>query len=125
MFFGREFFDERDHLRNAGRGMRDVLRVFDAEGFEVLQESALEFSGVLGDGDASGGSVADDLVVDVGDVHDVVERDALLTEDATEDVDVEERAKVADVAVVVDSGAAAVHAQCGCADGGEGLDLAA
>ena len=78
-----------------------------------------------GDGDAGGCGVADNLVVDVGDVHDVVERDALLTEDAAEDIDVEEGAEVADVAVVVDGGAAAVHAQCGCADWGEGLDLAA
>jgi len=44
---------------------------------------------------------------------------------AAEDVDVEEGAEVADVAVVVDGGAAAVHAQCGCADWGEGFDLAA
>src|ERR1700746_2176288 len=76
-------------------------------------------------GTPAGGGVADDLVVDVGDVHDVVERDALLAKDAAEDVDVEEGAEVADVAVVVDGGAAAVHAQCGCADWGEGFDLAA
>ena len=122
---GGEVLDERDHLRNAGGGVRDVLRVLDAEGVEVLEEGALEFGGVFGDGDAGGGGVADDLVVDVGDVHDVVDGDALLAEDAAEHVDVEEGAEVADVAVVVDGGAAAVHAQRGCADWGEGLDLAA
>ena len=58
--------------------------------------------------------VADDLVVYVGDVHDVVDGDSLLADEAAEDVDVEEGAEVADVAVVVDGGAAAVHAERGC-----------
>ena len=89
------------------------------------KKALLELGGVVGDGEVGGGGVADDLVVDVGDVHDVVDGDALLAEEAAEDVDVEEGAEVADVAVVVDGGAAAVHAERGRADGGEGLDFSA
>ena len=121
--FGGEFFDEVDHLGNAAGGVGDVLGALDAEGVEVFEEGALELGGVLGDGDAGGGGVADDLVVDVGDVHDVLDGHALLADDAAEHVDVEEGAEVADVAVVVDGGAAAVHAQGGAADWGERLDL--
>ena len=58
-----------------------------------------------------GGGVADDLVVDVGDVHDVVDGEAVQREDAAQHVDVQKGAEVADVAVVVDGGAAAVQAQ--------------
>ena len=55
----------------------------------------------------------------------MVDGDALLADDAAKHVDVEEGAEVADVAVVVDRRAAAVHAQGRCANGGEGFDLAA
>ena len=123
--FGGELFDEADHIGNAGRGVGDVLWTFDREGVEVFKEGALKLLGVLGDGKASGGGVADDLVVDVGDVHDVLDGYALLANDAAEHVDVEEGAEVADVAVVVDGGAATVHAKGGRADGGKGFDLAA
>ncbi len=122
---GGELLDERDHLRNAAGGAGDVLGVLDVERVEVFEEGALVAGGVLGDGDAGGGGVADDLVVDVGDVHDVIDGDSLLADEAAEDVDVEEGAEVADVAVVVDGGAAAVHAQRGRADGGEGFNLSA
>jgi hypothetical protein len=48
-----------------------------------------------------------------------------LAHETAENVDVEKRAEVADVAVVVNGGAAAVHAQRRCANGREGLDLSA
>ncbi len=53
--------------------------------------------------------VADDLVVDVGDVHDVFDGDALLAEKAAQHIDVQEGAEVADVAVVVDGGPAGIE----------------
>ena len=79
--FGGELLDEGDHLGDAAGGVGDVLGVLDAEGVEVFEEGALELGGVLGDGDAGGGGVADDLVVDVGDVHDVLDGDALLADE--------------------------------------------
>ena len=81
-----------------------------AERVEVFEEGPLVARRVLGDGDALRGGVADDLVVDVGDVHDVLDGDALLLEKAAQEIDVQEGAEVADVAVVVDGGAAGVEA---------------
>ena len=71
------------------------------------------------------GGVADDLVVDVGDVHDVTDGDAGEFERSAEDVDVEEGAEVADVAVVVDGGAAGVQAQGWSVRGREGFEVSA
>ena len=52
-----------------------------------------------------------DLVVDVGDVHDVTQRHSLQLEKAPQNVDMNKRAEVADVAVVVHRGPAGVHAE--------------
>jgi hypothetical protein len=71
--------------------------------------------------------VVDDLVVDVSDVHDVADGNAEEQEGAAEDVNLEEGAEVSDVAVVIDGGAAGVHAkrrawgETGLGD--EGIDL--
>ncbi len=123
--FGGELLNEGDHLGDAIRGVGDVFRALDGEGVEVFEEGLLVDAGVDVDGEIDGGRVADDLVIDVGDVHDVLRGDALLMEETAEDVDMEKGAEVADVAVVVDRGAAAVHAEGGGADGREGLDGAA
>ena len=93
------------------------------ERLHVFEEGALELGGVLGDGLVGGSGVADDLVVDVGDVHDVVDGEALQLDGAAQHVDVEEGAEVADVAVVVDGGAAAVEAQGVAVRGEEWLGL--
>ena len=68
------------------------------------------FCGVLANGDAGGGRVADDLVVHVGDVHDVLQLVAALPQEAAQQFDDDEGAEVADVAVVVNRGPAGVHA---------------
>ena len=57
-----------------------------------------------------GHGVADDLVVHVGDVHDVVEAEAAGAQPVAQDVDESEGAEVADVGEIVDRGAAGVHA---------------
>ena len=123
--FGGELLDECDHVGDALGGVGDVLGVLDGEGVEVLEEGFDVLGGVLVDGKTGGSSVADDLVVDVSDVHDVLSGNALLPDKAAEDVDVEEGAEVADVSVVVDGGAATVHAEGWCALGQEGFDSAA
>ena len=124
IFFG-QLLDERDHLGDVVGGVGDLFGELDVEGFEVLEEGLLELGGVVGDGDACVAGVTDDLVVDVGDVHDVLDGDSLLKDEAAEDVDVEECAEVADVAVVVDGGAAAVHSQRGGAYGRERFNFSA
>ncbi len=54
--------------------------------------------------------VADDLVFDVGNVHDVLELVAALLQEAAQHVHGDEGAEVADVSVVVNRGPASVHA---------------
>ena len=109
-------------MRATIEGMCSVARAMISgfstlEGVEVFEEGLLEAGGVFADGHPGGGGVADDLVVDVGDVHDVAGGDALEPEEAAEHVDLEEGPEVADVAVVVDGGSAGVHAE-GLAVGG-------
>ena len=103
---GGQALDERDHAVDVLGGAGHLLRALDAQGVHVLKKGLLEVGRVLADGHAGGGGVADDLVVDVGDVHDVVDGDAEQLEGAAENVDLQEGAEVADVAVVVDRGAA-------------------
>ena len=66
--------------------------------------------GVLLHGDAIARGIADDLVVHVGDVHDVLQLVAALLQEAPQRVDHDEGAEVADVAVVIHRGTAGVHA---------------
>ena len=118
--FGGELLDERDHLRDVLGGVGDVLRALDAEGVEVFEEGALVTCAVYS---PMGRPAAAALRMILSSTSVMFmtwsNGDALLADEAAQDVDVEEGAEVADVAVVVDGGAAAVHAQCGCADGGE------
>ncbi len=94
------------------------------EGVEVLEEGFFEAGSVFANGHSGGGCVADDLVVDVGDVHDVAGGDSLQLEEAAQHVDLEERPEVADVAVVVDGRSAGVHAERLAVGGREFLDAA-
>ena len=80
--------------------------------------------GVFLHGDAVAGGVADDLVLDVGDVHDVLELVAALLEEAAQHVNRDEGAEVADVSVVVNRWAASVHADQVVFEGTELFDFA-
>ena len=53
--------------------------------------------------------VANDFVVDVGDVHDVVEGESASAQPTAQQVVEDEGAEVADVGEVVDGGAAGIH----------------
>ena len=69
------------------------------------------------------GSVADDLVVYVGNVHHVADRSSGQPQEAAENVDLQKCTEVADVAVVVDRGPAGVHAQRLAVGSGERIQL--
>ena len=76
----------------------------------VFEKRLLVFRRVLLYGHARRGSIADDLVVHVGDVHDVMDLVSALAQVAAQNVHGHEGAEVADVAVVVDGRSAGVHA---------------
>ncbi len=120
-----QLLDQMDHLGNVGGGAAEHLRPLHGEALEIVQKGLLEARGVVGDGDAGGSGVADDLVIDVGDVHDVADRNAEQVQRAAEKIDLEEGAEVADVSVVVNSGAAGVHAQHGSVGGKQFIQLSA
>ena len=105
-------------------GAGDDFGTLDAERIEVFKKSFFEAGGVLADGLVERGGVADDLVVNVGDVHDVADGDAEQLERTAQDIDLEEGAEVADVAVIVDGGAAGVDAKRLARFRGEGFDRA-
>jgi hypothetical protein len=73
--------------------------------------------------DAIAGCVADNLVVYVGDVHDVAHRVSTLPQEPAQKVDGDEGAEVADVSVVVNGRTAGVHADFAVAQRTELLDL--
>jgi hypothetical protein len=76
----------------------------------VFEEEVLKLLGILADADAKLGGVCDDAIVDVSDVHDVLEAVSAHAKPATQDVDCNEGPEIADVGEVVDRGAAVVHA---------------
>ena len=84
--------------------MLDVQRV------GIFEKGLAILLRVLLHGDAVARGIADDLVVHVGDVHDVLQLEAALLQKAAQRVDDDEGAEVADVAVVVHRGTAGVHA---------------
>ena len=90
-------------------GPRQDVRRGDAQPREVLEERGRVARGQLGDGDALRGGVADDLVVDVGDVHDPRHRVALPVEVAAHEVGEHEAPEVAHVGGRVHGRPAGVH----------------
>ena len=120
---GGEALDERDHAVDVFCSACDLFGAFDAQGVHVFKEGALVLGAVLADGLAGSGCVANDLVVDVGDVHDVMQAEAIETGGAAQGVDVQKGAEVADVAVVIDRGAATVEAQGAAVGGKERFDF--
>jgi hypothetical protein len=91
--------------------------------FEILEERLLESSRIFADGNAGLRCVADDLVVHIGNIHHVPDGNAGETQKTAQHVDLQKRAEVADVAVVVNRGPAGVHPQCFAIGRREGLDL--
>ena len=92
---------------------------------QVVEEGRLVARGQLADGDALGSRVADDLVVDVGDVHDPGHGVAAPGQVAAQEVGEEEAPEVADVGRRVDRRPAAVDADVGRVERLEGLERAA
>ncbi len=108
--------DELDHLVDVAGGARVDVGAADAEGVEVIEEAAHDGLGELLEGDALAAGAIDGLVVDIGQVHDELDVEALPLEVPMEQVVEEEGAVVPDVRELVDGGTAGVHA------GGAGLD---
>jgi len=115
--------DQRDHVVDVLGGLGDALGFFEPqrgavvkEGFRVLGREVLERK-------AGGPGVADDLVLDVGHVHDVHQRIPAMAQIAAQNVLEGERPQIADVHEVVDRRPAGVHANRVPLGGGKGFEL--
>ena len=91
-------------------GTHEFLRLLDVERIAIFEECGLVLSRVVVNADSGFGGVTNDLVVHVGDVHDVVEGMAAKAQKAAEKVHSYEGAEIADVAVVVNCGSAGIEA---------------
>ena len=121
--FCHKIGNELRHFRNVIGGA-DQLWLLDVQRCRVFEECFFVFRRVLLHADAIAGRVANDFVVHVGDVHDVFDFVSTLAKEALEKVHSNEGAEVADVAVIVDGGAAGIHADFVVDQGVELLDLA-
>ena len=100
--------DEADDVVDVARRSRQHVRRRHPEGVGVGQEPGDPAVGELLDGLAGGARAADDLVVDVGQVHDPRHPEAAVAQVADEQVGEQERPEVPDVGRPVDRGAAGV-----------------
>ena len=111
---------KRDHLLHGldlACGTRADVGVEDTEAVHLLDEGVRELLGNLSGGAALFVGTVDDFVVDVGEVLGKRDLIALEHEVAANHVERQERARVADVDLVVDRGAADVHADLALFDG--------
>ncbi len=90
---------------------------------DVVEECLGVDGGVFADGFILGGGAADDFILDVGDVHYVVELVAVGAKPAAQDVLKSEGAQVSDVDEVVHRRPAGVHSDHISVERSEGLDL--
>src|SRR5262249_18733866 len=100
-------------------GSAHEYRLFDVQRGGVFQECLLEFGRIFLDADGVAGGVANDLVVNVSDVHRVPQVESALAEKAAKDIDRNEGAEIANVAVIVNGGTAGVHADLLCVESAE------
>ena len=102
--------DQVDHLRDVLGRQGDLFGLLQAQGSAVFIESLAVLGGVFTDRLPGLNRRFDDLVLHVGDVHDVLQDIAAPAQVASQDVLEGEGSQVADVDVVVNGRPAGVHA---------------
>ena len=115
-----ERLDHGDHGADLLGGARTHIGIEHVGGAHNADKLVRELRRNLGGGTALLVGALDDLVIDIGEVLGECDLVAARDEPATNHVKADERAGVADVDVVVDRGAAHVHADL---SGLDGLEL--
>ena len=116
--------DERDHFIDVTSRPRQDVRGGHPQRGGVGEEAGQPFLRQRIDPHSGGRSALDDLVVNVGHVHDPRHVEAAVAEIADEQVGEQERPKIADVGRPVDRGAAGVDPDTGRFERDELADLA-
>jgi len=114
-------FNQLGHLLNVVGGARVVLGALDPQSFEVGEKGFDEAVGVIAQLDTGGLGLADGLVVDVGEVHDLGDLVTRQLQSAAQNVLEEEGPEIADVGVVVHRRPAGVEAHAAFLEGLEEL----
>ena len=104
-----QLLDGLHHVGDVLSGFDQPLRGFEAQHLAILAKRLRVLCGILCDWLVQSHGILDDLVVHVGDVHDVVEPVAARPQPAAQEIDKDEAAEIADVRVIVDGRAAGVH----------------
>ena len=103
-------------------GARFDMRFAAAKRLQVVEKRGLKFSGELAQRGFIFADALDDFVLDVRDVHDVLDVVAGKFQRAADEVGEDERAPVADVREVINGRAAAIHSDFPRMERGEFLD---
>ena len=122
--FLNQRFDHGNHLRDVFRSLGFKVGAQHAQRVGIFVHGGDKTRGQLADGLAVFSGAGDDFVVDVGDVAHISERITAFAQPAGNHVKYHHHAGMAEMAVVVNSHAAHVHAHVGGVDGGEGFFLA-
>ena len=105
-----KLLDDVDDLRDVLGGLRVDGRALDAQRIGVLIVLGDEALAQFLDGDAFLVGAADHLIVDIGEVLNELDLIALVLKVAAKRVEHDERARIADVEIVVDGRAAGIDA---------------
>ena len=116
--------DEGNDVVNMVSRPRAVGRTVYTQSLGILPVGADEAFGQFLDGEAHLLGTVDHLVIDVGEVLDIRDAVTKVFHIASENVEDDERSGVADMEIVVNSGAADVKGHLSLSDGDEGLFLA-
>ena len=117
-------FDELHHFRNVVGSANPVFRRLNIQRLAIFEERICEFVRVFTDADFCRGSIGDDAVVHVGQIHDVGHLETAQLQKAAENVLKDERTEISDVRVVVNRGPAGIHFDFARGLRDEGLGLA-
>ena len=102
--------DEFGHFLNVLGGAHQFFRTLNIQRTHVFKKRFFVFARVLLDCLFVTRRIADDLVIHVSNIHDVLKLEAALAQKTTQDIDCDKRTEVADMAVVIDGRAAGIHA---------------
>jgi len=106
---GHQRFDQGDDLRDMLRGAGRLVRTQAVQAQKILKKRGLKFRGVLGQRCLVLAHALDDFVLNVGDIHDVADVEALELQIPAQQVGKNEGAEVADMGEVMHRRAAAIE----------------
>ena len=104
-----QLLDQRNHLGHMLGRPRVALGGLDMQGSEILEKRLGKRPRVVRERELLFSRAGDRLVIDIGDVHDLIDLVAQMAQASPQNVFEDKRSQVADVGMVVDGGATGVE----------------